>query len=237
MNCQEAKDLWSPYHDGELDRTFCGEIERHLEACPECRRFFAAQGQFHGALTQAVRQGQSTATLWEREEAAIRAAFGRQTAKRESCPLTPALPINRVAADASRLTLKESQSRLTSAVTVPGAGDLSARANGLAWLWPSPKFCGALAVVWVLLLAVNRWADSGDSGAVSRYASTPAHLAALAEQRRELRALLMATDQERTRPAAHPLGPRSERKLEREILPVGWLGREEGTNEIQLELA
>jgi anti-sigma factor RsiW len=76
MNCQEAMNLWSSYRDGELDPAFCGEIQRHLAACADCRSFFEAQGQFDAVLTRSLTQRRRTASLWRKEESAVRAAFG-----------------------------------------------------------------------------------------------------------------------------------------------------------------
>ena len=85
MNCQEALNLWSSYRDGELDPAFCREIQNHLAACGDCRSFFEAQGQFDAVLTRALNQQRRTASLWRREECAVRTAFrslGPETATR-----------------------------------------------------------------------------------------------------------------------------------------------------------
>jgi anti-sigma factor RsiW len=75
MNCQEAINLWSSYQDGELDAPFCREIETHLAACPDCRRFFETQAEFDGALTRALKERPPTASLWQRQEKALQASF------------------------------------------------------------------------------------------------------------------------------------------------------------------
>jgi anti-sigma factor RsiW len=196
MNCQETINLWSSYRDGELDAAFCGEIQRHLETCPECRRFFEAQGQFDATLVRALNQGQPTESLWQREESAIRAAFQ-----------PPARP--------------------------PEASV----SFWAAWLSPSPKFFGAMAAVWALLLVVNHLAEVGSPASGNGAMPAPEQQAALAEQRREFKVMLMVTDFEQTRPVVRLLGPRSERRAEPDIVPVGRAGKMEGIEEPPAELA
>src|SRR4051794_2297147 len=38
MNCEETRDYLAAYLDGELDVASTISIERHLRACPDCRR-------------------------------------------------------------------------------------------------------------------------------------------------------------------------------------------------------
>ena len=38
MKCEECRDKFSEYVDGELNADDAAEIETHLEACVECRR-------------------------------------------------------------------------------------------------------------------------------------------------------------------------------------------------------
>jgi anti-sigma factor RsiW len=162
MNCQETMNLWSSYQDCELDEAMRGEIQRHLHTCPACREFYAAQGEFDAALTQTLRQGARTPSLWQKEEAAVRAA------------LAPASP--------------------------------PARSFWAELLWPSPRYCVALAAVWIVLLAADRLASMDASPAPQHTAPTREQLAGVAEQRREMKALLMAVESELYRPAApeHP---------------------------------
>jgi hypothetical protein len=75
------------------------------------------------------------------------------------------------------------------------------------FLWPRPAFYGALAALWVLLLAANRWADYG--GTTQTQELSAAQQAILAEQRREFRVLRTAIDLEQSPTLTHPLGPRS----------------------------
>ncbi len=37
LTCREIKAQLSDYIDGELDSSLCAQLERHLEACPDCR--------------------------------------------------------------------------------------------------------------------------------------------------------------------------------------------------------
>ena len=165
MNCQEAINLWSSYRDGELDAAFCGEIQNHLAVCADCRRFFEAQERFDDALTRSLQRGQATASLWRRQESAIRAAFEPRASE-------------------------------------PGAVSFWA---GL--LWPGRAFYGALAALWVALLAANWMADANGAPPMAPPPASRQDL--LAEQRREFRSLLMATDYEQPQPATLPLGPQS----------------------------
>ena len=165
MNCQEATNLWSSYQDGELDSRFCGEIRSHLAGCADCRRFFETQGEFDAALARALKQRPLTASLWQRQESALRAAFRSPESERV------------------------------------------ANSFWTGFLWPRPAFYGALAALWVLLLAANRWADYG--GTTQTQELSAAQQAILAEQRREFRALLMTIDSDQTSPPTAPLGPHS----------------------------
>jgi hypothetical protein len=165
MNCQEAMNLWSSYQDGELDPTFCAEIRNHLASCAECRHFFEAQGEFDAVLTRVLKEPQPTASLWRRQEAALRAASRSREPER-----------------------------------APGS-------FWAAFLWPSPNFYGAVAALWLLLLAANRWADYG--GTTQTQKPPAAQQAMLAEQRREFRALRMALDLDQAPATTHPLGPSS----------------------------
>jgi anti-sigma factor RsiW len=195
MNCQETINLWSCYHDAELDEAFCREIRRHLEACPECRRFFEAQQQFDAALTQSLNRGQRNESLWRREESAIRAAY------------SPARP---------------------------RATPLSFWAE-LLLAWPGPKFYGALAAVWILLLAANWLADAG--GVAKAEPLSAVQGSVFAEQRRQLRALLMASDYEQPRPTVTLPGPRSQWRATPESFPVGCYDKLDENAKHQPELA
>ncbi len=165
MNCHEAINLWSSYRDGELDPSFCGEIQNHLAVCADCRRFFEAQERFDDAVARSLQKGQATASLWRRQESAIRAAL-------------------------------ESRAHETDTVSFWA---------GL--LWPGRAFYGALAALWVALLAANWMADANGPRPLPTPTANRQDL--LAEQRRQFRSLLMATDYEQPEPATHPLGPQS----------------------------
>jgi len=78
------------------------------------------------------------------------------------------------------------------------------------FLWPSPACYGALAALWLLLLAANRWSDYG--GSTQTQEPSAAQQEILAAQRREFRALRMAIDFDQVTTATHPLGPRSHRQ-------------------------
>lgn len=43
--CRELFERLSEYIDGELDRTHCEEIEKHLEQCPPCQTCLATLKQ------------------------------------------------------------------------------------------------------------------------------------------------------------------------------------------------
>jgi len=56
VNCNEARRYISPYLDSELDATTIYEISRHLEACPDCARLFAAEEALERAMTGRMRR-------------------------------------------------------------------------------------------------------------------------------------------------------------------------------------
>ena len=75
MNCQEIIQLWSSYHDNELDAPFRQEIQSHLKTCASCQCFYLAQQEHDMALAQCLNQGSPTVSLWQQEEAFIKATF------------------------------------------------------------------------------------------------------------------------------------------------------------------
>jgi hypothetical protein len=89
------------------------------------------------------------------------------------------------------------------------------------WLWPSPKFYGAMAALWALLLVVNHLADLGGPRGGQSGQPASQNQEALAEQRRQLRALIMVTEREQSLTAEHGLTPRSEWRPGPEAFPVG----------------
>lgn len=91
----------------------------------------------------------------------------------------------------------------------------------LAWLWPSPRFYGGLAAIWLVLLIANRMADFSKPVAGSAPEFTPEQQAALVQQRRELNALLLMSDFRPPPPAVNPPGPRSDRQPEPSWVPIG----------------
>lgn len=173
MNCQEAKNLWGPHHDGELDTALDASIQQHLDQCPECRGFYAAQKHFETALTCSLRDNQATPALWKKEEATVRAVFAAQDTDAHA----------RKQAEVSGLK------RFIN--------------NFYSLLWPNPQFYAGLVTIWIVLLGLNWSVDATFSESASVSLSTPPQQAELAEQRRVFQTLLMANEQSQPEPRAH----------------------------------
>jgi hypothetical protein len=155
MNCQETRSLWGSRHDGELDVNLAAEIARHLEGCPDCRQIFETQQRFEAALTGALKAGQATPDLWQREESAIREAFAQ------------GVGVGRDTPDTERLGFRPLLTALAS------------------MLWPSPKFHAGLAALWFILWVVNWQVDATQPGTAGIAKPSPARDAMFAAQRRE----------------------------------------------------
>jgi anti-sigma factor RsiW len=72
MKCDEVLVLQSAYLDSELDAKTSVELTEHLKACAECRRAFAEEERFEGALREALQSGEKTERLWHGFECRIR---------------------------------------------------------------------------------------------------------------------------------------------------------------------
>ncbi|MEW6307190.1 MAG: anti-sigma factor [Verrucomicrobiota bacterium] len=77
MRCHEARGMCGPYLDSELDVKSSFEVEQHLEHCPDCARYFAAEKQAEERLSAALRAGEKTDALWQQVAAQISAPRAR----------------------------------------------------------------------------------------------------------------------------------------------------------------
>ncbi len=72
MNCEQARTLLTAYIDAELDLVHSLDIEKHIEACPECRRAVENQRTLRAAIQQASLYYEPSATLDSRIQNALR---------------------------------------------------------------------------------------------------------------------------------------------------------------------
>jgi len=64
--CLEMEKLLGPYYDGELSQEASGEVARHLDSCPRCRRRlrdYEAVGRGLAGMARAAGEG-GGASLW-----------------------------------------------------------------------------------------------------------------------------------------------------------------------------
>ncbi len=178
MKCDQIQSLAGPYLDSELDVRTTGEIQHHLDTCPDCARAFAIEQQAQARLAAALRRGHPTPDLWERIEQSVR----------EAAP--------------ARAAAVTAPSRTDLVVQASTASRDRARQPGQSWwrvwLWPSPRFYAGVAAVWVCIFALNLL--TGDLVEAMRRPpsrqslESPEGARAFAEQRQELAELLGLTD-------------------------------------------
>ena len=141
MRCEEVQSLQGPYLDSELDARITLEIEQHLKSCPDCLRLFAEEQELEKGLKGGLNRGSRTPALWEQIE----------------CSVVSAVPF------AARSGLPNRVSQLAGWQVL-----LSALAQHLqARLRRSPKAWAGLAVVWVVILALNFTAREPDARLVA----------------------------------------------------------------------
>lgn len=66
MNCNEARQHWSLYHDSEGDAEVHFRISQHLATCPDCTHWFRQQSQLESRLKSLLTAPPPTPELWER---------------------------------------------------------------------------------------------------------------------------------------------------------------------------
>lgn len=64
MRCHEARQRVGPYLDSELDVANALEIQRHLELCPDCARFFEGESRLESHLKKQLGSGRKDPSLW-----------------------------------------------------------------------------------------------------------------------------------------------------------------------------
>lgn len=76
MNCMQARQLFSPYLDGAVSGVQMQSLDRHMQACDECRRHYASLQQMQQVVTLAGRRRAPTDLALK-----IRVAASRQAAQ------------------------------------------------------------------------------------------------------------------------------------------------------------
>ncbi len=79
MTCDEIRALQGPYLDSELDARTMVEIDRHLESCADCGRFFAEEQTLESWMKTGLCRGHESPEIWRRTEQAV-LATGRKAA-------------------------------------------------------------------------------------------------------------------------------------------------------------
>lgn len=77
MRCHEARALCGPFLDSELDVKSSFDVEQHLENCPDCARYFAAERRVEERIATALQVGEKTDSLWQKVEAEVSAPSTR----------------------------------------------------------------------------------------------------------------------------------------------------------------
>jgi hypothetical protein len=65
MNCNEARQHWSLYHDSEGDAELHFQIGAHLGECPQCAEWFSQQGLLEHLLADKLGSQRPTPELWD----------------------------------------------------------------------------------------------------------------------------------------------------------------------------
>lgn len=65
MNCNEALQHWSLYHDSEGDAELHFEISEHLAVCPECAEWFSRQSHLEALLAEKLSSQAPMPELWD----------------------------------------------------------------------------------------------------------------------------------------------------------------------------
>jgi anti-sigma factor RsiW len=141
MKCEEVQSLQGPYLDSELDARTTLEIAQHLKSCPDCVCLFAEEQELEERLRGGLHRGSRTTVLWEQIECSVVSA-ARSAAR-------------------SRLPTRVSQSTGWQAFLSTLGDQLQARLRRSPWAW------AGLAVVWVVILALNFTAREPDARLVA----------------------------------------------------------------------
>ena len=64
MNCEDAREYWSLYHDSEGDAALHFEIAQHLSRCEACAEWFARRSYLETLVEEKVRTTERTPELW-----------------------------------------------------------------------------------------------------------------------------------------------------------------------------
>jgi len=67
MNCENARQYWSLYHDSEGDAALHFEISQHLSRCDACSEWFARQSYLETLLEEEILLALPIAPVHERE--------------------------------------------------------------------------------------------------------------------------------------------------------------------------
>ncbi len=64
MRCDEARRLWSLYHDSEGDADTHYRISEHLSVCPDCAEWFHVRSDLENRLTERLRDNIPDEAMW-----------------------------------------------------------------------------------------------------------------------------------------------------------------------------
>jgi anti-sigma factor RsiW len=64
MNCNEARQHWSLYHDSEGDAELHFQISEHLAGCADCAQWFSQQSRLESLLVEKLNSQPPTKDLW-----------------------------------------------------------------------------------------------------------------------------------------------------------------------------
>ena len=84
MKCEDLEPLESAYLDSELDARTTLEIQRHLTACPDCARAFAAEAKLEAQVAAGLNRGERTPALWEQIEQRVVTAAEAESRRRQA---------------------------------------------------------------------------------------------------------------------------------------------------------
>jgi anti-sigma factor RsiW len=189
MKCNEARPMQSAYLDSELEARTTLEIDQHLQACPECARFFRQAADEEARIRKGLNHGEKTPALWEQIERSLVAA-----------PLP---------ASATRILPTARQPAGWHGVLVALGEQVRAGWQRSPWVW------SGLAAGWVVVLTLNFAARGPETAAAVAEQLPPAAEVRLAMKQKRLLAADLAGLSEAV-PGAKvqtaPPSPRSERR-------------------------
>ena len=65
MNCRDARQHWSLYHDSEGDAELHFQISEHLAVCADCAEWFGQQSRLESLIAEKLSSAAPTRQLWD----------------------------------------------------------------------------------------------------------------------------------------------------------------------------